>query len=332
MLAGQYPVQFCFQVNPRKQFGGGTGEIYELTRVGDHYYTSTRGEICYATANKHHWSTVHNRINIGMWIFVKSEIEKHNETLENIEEESMKKEFKVGQWWRLRNGEHKVCILTISEHMIIASPTLLRTSAVAEIGQYRVGYNTDGSYGGSKGVGDFDGEYDMVELISEPAPLCVDTPRGVNAPQVVDVPLGVNPKQAIGQQKIPMHLFSPLAIALGTLGKANGALKYGKANYLNTPVVASIYIDATFRHMQDYLNGNEFDSDGVPNLAGVLANADILASAGAAGTLVDDRPSAKGQLEAMEALIPIYNNLKELHKGKTPRNYYLADDKENTYE
>jgi hypothetical protein len=138
--------------------------------------------------------------------------------------------------------------------------------------------------------------------------------------------LNTNPKAAHGIKSLPVSLLSPLAIVLGSLGKLNGKLKYGGANYIGTEVVASIYIEAILRHIFKYLLGEDVDEvDKVPHLGAIIADCDILASAAAAGTLIDDRLRCDGQLEAIKALMPLVQSLQELHKDKNPKHYYMKD-------
>jgi hypothetical protein len=133
-----------------------------------------------------------------------------------------------------------------------------------------------------------------------------------------------NPKKQYGVQSVPLNMWSPLASAYGALGLYNGSLKYGKANFANTPVEASIYIAAAMRHLNAWAAGEEFDpADGVPNLGGVLANIAILLEARAAGTLIDDRLKMSGYLKERDALKDIVKNLNELHAGKAPKHYTL---------
>lgn len=140
------------------------------------------------------------------------------------------------------------------------------------------------------------------------------------------VGVNLNPKATIGAASLPMTRLSPLACAVGALGKHNGALKYGTANYIGTQVVMSIYLDAIRRHFDAILMGEDCDPvDKVPHWGAIMANIDIILCAQAAGTLVDDRPRADGQLEAVRALKPLVASLQELHKEKNPKHYYLKD-------
>lgn len=136
-----------------------------------------------------------------------------------------------------------------------------------------------------------------------------------------------NPKRQFGLASIPLHLWSPLASAYGSLGLYNGSLKYGRNNFKATPVEASIYIAAAMRHLSAWAEGEEYDpADGVPNLGGVLANIAILLEARAAGTLVDDRQMGTGYLKEREHLKEIMKNVTEIHKDKNPRHYTIADN------
>lgn len=133
-----------------------------------------------------------------------------------------------------------------------------------------------------------------------------------------------NPKAQIGSYSLPMGMISPLFAAHVALGKLNGAEKYGISNYIGTEVVMSIYLDAIQRHLDKIKMGEVVDEvDGVNHFGAIGANCDIILSAQAAGTLIDDRPLSTGQLEAYKALTPMVKQLKELHKGKNPKHYYL---------
>lgn len=139
-----------------------------------------------------------------------------------------------------------------------------------------------------------------------------------------NVALDTNPKKQYGVQSVPLNMWSPLASAYGSLGLYNGSLKYGTANFANTPVEASIYIAGAMRHLAAWASGEEFDpADGVPNLGGVLANVAILLEARAAGTLIDDRANMSGYLKEREKLREVVANLNKIHAGKNPKHYYL---------
>ena len=138
-----------------------------------------------------------------------------------------------------------------------------------------------------------------------------------------------NPKDAIGSDKLPLHLWPAAATALGSVGLLNGALKYGRANFRAIGVRASIYKDAAARHLDAWFEGEEVDpDDGVPHLAAVLACIAIIVDAQAAGKLNDDRSIAGGYRAAIDALTPHVARLKKHHAGKSPKHYTIEDSAE----
>jgi hypothetical protein len=140
----------------------------------------------------------------------------------------------------------------------------------------------------------------------------------------VDKP--TNPKDAIGSGKLPLHLWPTTATALGSLGLLDGMLKYGRSNYRAIGVRASIYYDAASRHLNAWFEGEECDPDsGLPHLAHALACLAIIVDAEAAGKLNDDRMAPGGYRTLLNRLTPHVARLKELHAGKAPRHYTIAD-------
>lgn len=133
-----------------------------------------------------------------------------------------------------------------------------------------------------------------------------------------------NPKDRIGSTKLPLHLFPAAAIAAGSVGMLNGALKYGRANFRAESVRVSIYVDAAQRHLQAWFEGESNDpDDGVPHLAAVLANIAILVDASAQGTLIDDRnfgnPAAhRGYVGGLASHVA---RLTDLHEARHPTHY-----------
>jgi len=120
-----------------------------------------------------------------------------------------------------------------------------------------------------------------------------------------------NPKDAIGVTKVPLSLFPSTATALASLAFLNGALKYGKYNWRQSGVKASIYLDACRRHLAKWENGEEVDEDGVPHLAAALASVAIIVDAGACGKLNDDRPPGADVSKFFDSLVPIVKKLSE---------------------
>lgn len=137
---------------------------------------------------------------------------------------------------------------------------------------------------------------------------------------------GTNPKDAIGSDKLPLHLWPELASALGSLALLEGMLKYGRSNFRAIGVRASIYHDALRRHIGAWFEGEDCAPDsGLPHLAHALACIAILVDAEAAGKLNDDRMFAGGHRAGTDALTPHVARLKALHAGKAPKHYTIAD-------
>lgn len=136
-----------------------------------------------------------------------------------------------------------------------------------------------------------------------------------------------NPKDAIGSDKLPLHLWPTTATAMGSIGLLEGMLKYGRNNWRVSGVRASIYVDACKRHLDAWFEGEEVAPDsGVPHLANALACLAILVDAEAAGLLTDDRQyRGAGYRTLVESLTPHVARLKALHSAKSPKHYTIAD-------
>lgn len=137
-----------------------------------------------------------------------------------------------------------------------------------------------------------------------------------------------NPKDLIGSGKLPLHLWPTTATALGAMGLLDGMLKYGRSNFREIGVRASIYYDAALRHLGAWFEGEDLDPDsGLPHLAHALACLAILVDAQAAGKLNDDRMVAGGYRALVTELTPHVARLKALHAGKDPKHYTIADSR-----
>lgn len=135
-----------------------------------------------------------------------------------------------------------------------------------------------------------------------------------------------NPKDAIGSDKIPLHLWPTTATALGSMALLDGECKYGRSNYRAIGARASIYYDAAMRHLSKWFEGEEVDTDsGLPHLAHALACLAILVDAQAAGKLNDDRMIAGGYGKLMEELAPLVRVVKQRHADKSPKHYTIED-------
>lgn len=103
---------------------------------------------------------------------------------------------------------------------------------------------------------------------------------------------GINPKDALGMKKVSLSKFPAAARLYGALAMMDGARKYGPYNWRENKVIASIYIDACYRHIDAWFDSNEevAEDSGVPHLGHAIACLAILVDALETGNLDDDRP------------------------------------------
>jgi len=111
-----------------------------------------------------------------------------------------------------------------------------------------------------------------------------------------------NPKDAVGTGKAPMSTVSaPVMLEVGA-AMLEGARKYGRHNYRVAGVRASVYYDATLRHVMSWWEGEELDPDsGLSHIAKAIASLMVLRDSMLQGNYVDDRPpvAPKGWLPAL---------------------------------
>ena len=69
------------------------------------------------------------------------------------------------------------------------------------------------------------------------------------------------PKDNVGVKKVSLS-YVPASVMLETaLGMQEGGFKYGRHNYRVIGVRASVYYDATMRHLMDWWEGEDLDPD-----------------------------------------------------------------------
>lgn len=100
-----------------------------------------------------------------------------------------------------------------------------------------------------------------------------------------------NPKDSVGIKKAPMSTISaPVLMEVG-VAMLEGARKYGRHNYRKTGVLASVYYDATLRHMMDWWEGEDIDPDsGLSHVTKAIASLSVLRDAMINNKFYDDRP------------------------------------------
>ena len=100
-----------------------------------------------------------------------------------------------------------------------------------------------------------------------------------------------NPKDAVGIKKAPLSTVSgPVIMEMG-LAMLEGARKYGRHNYRVSGVRASVYFDATIRHLIKWWEGEDEDRDsGLNHIIKAMTSLHVLRDSMIMGNWVDDRP------------------------------------------
>lgn len=100
-----------------------------------------------------------------------------------------------------------------------------------------------------------------------------------------------NPKDSVGIKKAPLSTLSAPVIAEVGVAMLEGARKYGRHNYREAGVKASVYYDATLRHLMDWWEGTDIDPDsGLNHVTKALASLMVLRDSMLYGNWQDDRP------------------------------------------
>ncbi len=111
-----------------------------------------------------------------------------------------------------------------------------------------------------------------------------------------------NPKTRFGMAKPGVADVPPVALIHLGLAMRDGAQKYGRVNYREHPVTASVYYEAAMRHLMAWWDGEDSAEDsGVHHLGHVMACCAILLDTEAQGTLNDDRPKPTGRFAELIA-------------------------------
>ncbi len=134
-----------------------------------------------------------------------------------------------------------------------------------------------------------------------------------------------NPKDAVGIKKAPLSTVSAVVMAEVGLAMLEGALKYGRHNYRGAGVRASVYYDATIRHLFSWWEGEDTDADsGMSHITKAIASLTVLRDAMIQDKVEDDRPPRSGafykDLNTKAAL------LLERYGDVQPHHYTIKDD------
>jgi hypothetical protein len=139
-------------------------------------------------------------------------------------------------------------------------------------------------------------------------------------PQTADGTKPTNPKDGFGILKTPFSTISSAVISEVGVAMLEGALKYGRHNYREAGVLASVYYDATVaRHLTRWWEGEDIDLDscekdadgnpiletGINHITKAIASLTVLRDSMIRGNWIDDRPPkmAPGWQDALDAKV-----------------------------
>ena len=125
----------------------------------------------------------------------------------------------------------------------------------------------------------------------------------------------LNPKDAFGIKKASMSCVpAPVLMELG-IAMQEGAAKYGRHNYRQANILASVYYDALMRHLMAWWEGEDIDPpSGLSHITKAIATLVVLRDAMMLDRFNDDRPPKSKSLwleelnKLSEALNHMYPN------------------------
>jgi len=132
-----------------------------------------------------------------------------------------------------------------------------------------------------------------------------------NQPQILDaaapaaepVLKETNPKDAVGIAKVPFSTVPAPVVAEVGLAMLEGARKYGRHNYRVAGIRASVYYDASLRHLTDWWEGTDIDpASGLSHITKAIAGLVVLRDCMMTGMMADDRPPTKHDPEWVETM------------------------------
>lgn len=135
-----------------------------------------------------------------------------------------------------------------------------------------------------------------------------------------------NPKDACGIRKAPLSVVPMNVVAEIGVAMLEGASKYGRHNYRGVGVRASVYFDATMRHLIDWWEGVDLDPDsGMSHITKALASLTVLRDAQMQGMCTDDRPPRSASF--YPGLNTAAGVIIDKHADKDPKHYTIEDSK-----
>lgn len=130
-----------------------------------------------------------------------------------------------------------------------------------------------------------------------------------------------NPKDVVGTGKAPMSTVSAPVLAEIGVAMLEGACKYGRHNYRAVGVRASIYYDATMRHLMAWWEGQDIDpGSGLSHITKAITSLVVLRDSMIQGNWEDDRPPVT-DAQFFEELNAKAQAIIERYRGVDPRHY-----------
>ena len=118
-----------------------------------------------------------------------------------------------------------------------------------------------------------------------------DNTKPINPQDMTPTTKPTNPKDAVGVLKYAMSYVSAPVLAEIAVGMTEGGHKYGRHNYRVIGVRASIYYDATMRHLMQWWEGEDLDPDsGLSHITKAITSLVVLRDAMIQEMFTDDRP------------------------------------------
>lgn len=127
-----------------------------------------------------------------------------------------------------------------------------------------------------------------------------------------------NPKDSIGIRKAPMSTVPSGVMAEIGVAMLEGSAKYGRHNYREAGVRASVYYDALMRHIIDWWEGEDIDPDSqMSHVTKAITTLVVLRDAMMQDMLEDDRPPKSKAFYAR--LNKLAGEILDKHADKNPK-------------
>ena len=141
-----------------------------------------------------------------------------------------------------------------------------------------------------------------------------------------------NPKDIVGIRKVSMSVLPTPVMWEVSLGMMEGALKYGRHNYRAIGVRASVYYDATQRHLTDWWEGQDIDpASNLNHITKAISSLTVLRDSMIRDNWVDDRPPATDPAFLQE-LNDRASLLVDQYADRNPKHYTNNNYKESISE